>query len=132
MKSLFCIMISALLITGCTTSTEELLPTNGSTMRDIWDKGAGNNDLHLYRSQNGRQLDPVDYVPNSEQRAYTRTAENEINNLFPRLPNPDLIMYIYPHQTRSGEPLSIPGYSTVLPFYGRVQYAQPGDRIRGL
>lgn len=132
MKHLFCIMISALLITGCTTSTEELLPTNGSSMRDIWDKGADNNDLHLYRSQQGRTLDPVDYIPNSEQRAYTRTAENEINNLFPRLPNPDLIMYVYPHQTHSGEPLSIPGYSTVLPFYGRVQYAQPGDRTRGL
>ncbi|WP_409044689.1 hypothetical protein [Mannheimia haemolytica] len=53
MKALYCIMMSALLITGCTTSTEELLPANGSTMRDIWDKGAGNNDLHLYRSQQG-------------------------------------------------------------------------------
>lgn len=132
MKGLFYIIISALAVTGCTTSTQELLPTNGSTMKDIWDKGASNNELHIYRSQNGRKLDPVDYIPNSEQRAYTRTAENEINNLFPRLPNPDLIMYIYPHQTNSSEPLSIPGYSTVLPFYGRVQYAQPGDSIRGL
>ncbi|STY52255.1 TIGR03751 family conjugal transfer lipoprotein [Mannheimia haemolytica] len=132
MKGLFYIIISALAVTGCTTSTQELLPTNGSTMKDIWDKGASNNELHIYRSQNGRKLDPVNYIPNSEQRAYTRTAENEINNLFPRLPNPDLIMYIYPHQTNSGEPLSIPGYSTVLPFYGRVQYAQPGDSIRGL
>lgn len=132
MKRLFCIMMAALFMTGCTTSTKELLPTDGRTMKDIWDKGTGEDALHNYRSHNGRQLDPVDYIPNREQRAYTRTAENEIHNLFPRLPNPDLIMYVYPHQTRSGEPLSIPGYSTVLPFYGRVQYAQPGDRTRGL
>lgn len=132
MKGLFSIVVTAIFLTACTTSAQDLLPTNGSTMKDIWEKGASSGDLHLYRTQNGRQLDPVDYIPNSEQRAYTRTAENEINNLFPRLPNPDLIMYVYPHQTQSGEPLSIPGYSTVLPFYGRVQYAQPGDRTRGL
>ncbi|TYG35294.1 TIGR03751 family conjugal transfer lipoprotein [Lonepinella koalarum] len=122
-----------LTLTGCSTSQEDLLSTNGETMRDIWQKSSmQNSQLQLYRSQDNRLLDPVDYVSPNEQRSYTRTAENEANNLFPRLPNPDLIMFVYPHLSSSAEQMPIPGYSTIIPFYARTQYAQPGERTRGL
>ncbi|WP_249963185.1 TIGR03751 family conjugal transfer lipoprotein [Histophilus somni] len=122
----------AFLLSACSTSQKELLPTSNETMREIWNKGGSNAQLQVYRNSDNRQLDPVNYVGIKEQRDYTRTAENEIKNLFPRLPNPDLIMYVYPHLSASGEPMPIPGYSTVIPFYSRVQYAQPGERTRGL
>ncbi len=59
---------------------------------------------------------------------YTRTAANEIVSNFPRLPNPDLVVYVLPHLA-GNEPAPIPGYSTVIPFYSRIQYAMPGERL---
>lgn len=126
------VMSIVFLLSACSTSQKELLPTGEETMRDIWNKGGSDSQLQFYRDSDNRQIDPVNYVSTKEQKTYTRTAESEIENLFPRLPNPDLIMYVYPHLSASGEPIPIPGYSTVIPFYGRVQYAMPGERTRGL
>ncbi len=132
-KILFNLLIVASVITlsACSTSKEELLPTNGISMKDTWNGSVGGH-LQGYRDMNGRSIDPVNYVSYREQKSYTRTAENEVDNLFPRLPNPNLVMYIYPHLTNSNEQMPIPGYSTVIPFYGRVQYAQPGERTKGI
>jgi conjugative transfer region lipoprotein (TIGR03751 family) len=62
------------------------------------------------------------------RRAYTRTAQNEIHRQFRRLPNPDLVMYVFPHLAGT-DPVPVPGYSTVFPLYQRVQYAMPGERV---
>ena len=59
---------------------------------------------------------------------YTRTAQNEIYRQFHRLPNPDLVVYVFPHLAGS-DPVPVPGYSTVFPLYQRVQYALPGERV---
>ena len=64
--------------------------------------------------------DAVDYVP------YTRAAESEIEQVFPRLTNPDLVIYIYPHlATRTRAP--IPGYTSVIPLFDRIEYQLPGE-----
>lgn len=63
-----------------------------------------------------------------EQARYTRTAHNEIVSQFQRLPNPDLVMYVFPHLAGT-DPVPVPGYSTVFPLYQRVQYALPGERV---
>ena len=62
------------------------------------------------------------------QARYTRTAQNEIHRQFHRLPNPDLVMYVFPHLAGT-DPVPVPGYSTVFPLYQRVQYAMPGERV---
>jgi conjugative transfer region lipoprotein (TIGR03751 family) len=36
-------------------------------------------------------------------------------------------MYVFPHMAGT-DPVPIPGYSTVLPLYQRVQYALPDER----
>ncbi|QGM70484.1 TIGR03751 family conjugal transfer lipoprotein, partial [Proteus mirabilis] len=54
----------------------------------------------------------------------------EIHQQFPRLPNPDMVMYVFPHLSAGNLP--VPGYSTVFPFYHQVQYALPGERVEGL
>ena len=64
----------------------------------------------------------------ARQAAYTRSAANEIQRQFRRLPNPDLVMYVFPHLAGS-DPVPVPGYSTVFPLYQRVQYAMPGERV---
>jgi conjugative transfer region lipoprotein (TIGR03751 family) len=62
-----------------------------------------------------------------DHTAYTRTAQNEIHSQFPRLPNPDLVMYVFAHLAGS-DAVPIPGYATVFSLYQRVQYALPGER----
>jgi hypothetical protein len=47
-------------------------------------------------------------APEVNLAGYTRTAEREIDAIFPRLPNPDLVMYVFP-------------------LYERVEYALPGE-----
>ena len=59
-------------------------------------------------------------------QGYTRDAFNEIDVLFPRLPNPTLVMYVFPHLAgESGAP--VPGYTTAFPMYEQVEYALPGE-----
>lgn len=120
----------ALLSTGCATSKEELLPHGDNTMRDVWEQGS----IGSSNSASSRQLLDARLGlrrsledGRAENVAYTRTAQNEIYSQFKRLPNPDLVMYVFPHLAGS-DPAPIPGYSTVFPLYQRVQYAMPGER----
>ena len=118
------------LLAGCSTDKNELMPHGSQNMLDLWNQSAGatgsssnNRQLMDARLQLRRPLMDVDY----DQRPYTRTAQNEIYSQFKRLPNPDLVMYVFPHLTGT-DPAPIPGYSTVFPLYQRVQYAMPGER----
>lgn len=119
-----------LLVSACSTSKDELLPHGDNTMLDVWEQGtSGSNG-----STAGRQLlDARQDMRRSlqahqaDKSLFTRTAQNEIYSQFKRLPNPDLVMYVFPHLAGS-DPAPIPGYSTVFPLYQRVQYAMPGER----
>jgi conjugative transfer region lipoprotein (TIGR03751 family) len=122
-------LAAGLLLSGCASDKDRLLPHGEQTMLDIWN-GAGalgtQQRLLDARQSLRRPLDQAELAAPIQQ-PYTRTAANEIRSLFPRLPNPDLLMYVYPHLSGS-EQAPVPGYSTVFPFYQRVQYALPGER----
>ena len=62
----------------------------------------------------------------SELHGYTRDAYNELNVLFPRLPNPTLVLYVFPHLAGE-EGVPVPGYATAFPMYERTEYALPGE-----
>ena len=51
---------------------------------------------------------------------------NEIDTIFPRLPNPSLAMYVFPHLAGE-EQVPVPGYVTTFTMYERVEYALPGE-----
>jgi conjugative transfer region lipoprotein (TIGR03751 family) len=123
-------------LAACATSKEKLLPHGDTTMLDIWNQQTGGSagggevtrQLLDARQTLRRPLTDADAQSVSAvNAAYTRTAQNEIYRLFYRLPNPDLVMYVFPHLAGS-DPAPIPGYSTVFPLYERVQYAVPGER----
>ena len=57
---------------------------------------------------------------------YTRTAANELELLFPRLPNPDIFIYVPAHLATELR-IPVPGYTTAVPLYDRVEYALPGE-----
>lgn len=122
-------LAACLLLAGCASDKDRLLPHGQQTMLDIWNgAGALGSQQRLLDARQSlrRPLDQADLAAPIQQ-PYTRTAANEIHSLFPRLPNPDLLMYVYPHLSGS-EQAPVPGYSTVFPFYQRVQYALPGER----
>lgn len=124
---LLTVVAIALFLSGCSTSKEKMFSHGSETMSDIYNKKAGVGASQLFdnRLQLRREVDNL--TQNVEVVTHTRTAEQEINNLFQRLPNPDLVMYVYPHLTDGKLP--VPGYSTVFSFYGEVQYAMPGERV---
>lgn len=126
-------VLAALLLTGCSTSKEEMLPPGDSTMLELWQHKAGSaRTTTEARGVLRRGLTDADLTTRqSLEESYSRDAQNEIQQLFPRLPNPDMVIYIYPHMTGS-EPAPVPGYSSVFSFYSRVQYALPGERLEAL
>lgn len=130
------LLLAVVLIAGCSTNKEKMLPHGDHTMLDIWnqetDGGAGGGQaarqLLDARQTLRRPLDSVQVQSASAiNKTYTRTSSNEIYRQFHRLPNPDLVMYIFPHLAGT-DPVPVPGYSTVFPLYQRVQYAMPGER----
>lgn len=127
------ISVFCLILAGCSTDKDTLLPHGEQTMLDIWN-GAGSQgtqqQLLEARQQLRRPITQME-LSTTAQEPYTRAAENEIRSLFSRLPNPDLLLYVYPHLSGT-EQAPIPGYSTVFPFYQRVQYALPGERQEDL
>jgi conjugative transfer region lipoprotein (TIGR03751 family) len=136
------------ILSGCATSKEELLnlPHGERTMIELWQQetgGTGSGQVAQRQLLDARQslrrpltqatltqanVRTAMQTAPREQVRYTRTAQNEINRQFQRLPNPDLVMYVYPHLAGS-DPVPVPGYTTVFPFYQRVQYAMPGERV---
>ncbi|TKK37252.1 TIGR03751 family conjugal transfer lipoprotein [Pseudomonas fluorescens] len=113
-------------LTGCSTSSEELLSHNGNTMLEVWSQ-QGNPSVRQLSEARLALRRPLP-VSNTSIASYTRTAQSEIYQQFKRLPNPDMRMFVFPHLAGS-DPVPVPGYSTVFPFYQRVQYALPGERL---
>lgn len=53
------------------------------------------------------------------------SALEPLQQRFARVPNPDLVMVVYPHLAKGKYP--VPGYVTVFPMYERAEYAMPGE-----
>lgn len=121
---------------GCASNTGDLLSHDSNTMLDIWHHqtdASNGGDQASRRLLDARQmlrrpLTRGDAAATDIDTSYTRTASNEIQRQFKRLPNPDLVMYVFPHLAGT-DPVPVPGYSTVFPLYQRVQYAMPGERV---
>jgi conjugative transfer region lipoprotein (TIGR03751 family) len=60
----------------------------------------------------------------ARQSAYWNALE-PMRQRFARLPNPDLVMVVYPHLAQGRYP--VPGYVTTFPMYEEVHYVLPGE-----
>ncbi|MBP2847554.1 MULTISPECIES: TIGR03751 family conjugal transfer lipoprotein [Dickeya] len=134
-KKRMVLVLSVFLLAGCSTSKDAMLPPGDSNMLELWRNGAGSGTASPSagdgRSVLRRGLSERDRTQlQQESDSYSRTQENEIQQTFPRLPNPDLVMYVFPHLAEGSTP--VPGYSTVFPFYSQIQYALPGERLGDL
>ncbi|MEZ8717912.1 TIGR03751 family conjugal transfer lipoprotein [Vibrio splendidus] len=119
--------LSLLGLFGCSTSQDDTLPRPQTSSEQVWHNqmsGGGANADSLSQTQGELRM-PLDMTTLAQRQSdYTRDSWREATNLFPRLPNPDVVLYVLPHQSGA---LPVPGYSTVFPLYERVHYAAPLD-----
>lgn len=118
-KTVLMIWISVAAV-ACAGPKKSMVKPDAKTMQQVYEEKFGDRDagdnLHLQR--------PVaDGI--ADLRGYTRDAAVELNALFPIVPNPTLIMFIYPHVTDAGR--EVPGYSSRLKMYQHEHYALPGE-----
>jgi conjugative transfer region lipoprotein (TIGR03751 family) len=110
-------------LSACAGPKKQLVAKDAKTMQRVYEEkfgGTGTSDnSHLQRPVQDGDVD---------LRGYTRDAAVELNTLFPVVPNPTLIMFIYPHVTDAGR--EVPGYSSRLKMYQGEHYALPGE-MRG-
>ncbi|WP_376744727.1 TIGR03751 family conjugal transfer lipoprotein [Photorhabdus noenieputensis] len=127
-----CLLVVTTLLTGCSTSKENMLPSGDQTMLALWQGKAASSQITLEARQVLRRglNEQEQQISTDYAESYSRTQENEISQTFPRLPNPDMVMYLFPHLVAGNSP--VPGYSTVFSFYSQVQYALPGERTVAL
>lgn len=123
---IFVLSSISLVLAGCASSKDAILPQDGPSMKAIYENHL--TEMNAQSAQvvrhalGNRRLDSGE----SALQGYTRDAFNEIDLLFPRLPNPTLVMYVFPHlagETRA----PVPGYATAFPMYEQVEYALPGE-----
>lgn len=139
---------AVLVIGGCastaagTGSKESILPQNLKSMDEIYrehTQRAKSRDSHApLAAPIPKDTTPQSDVPERGDPArpanlrhaswdtYTRSAATEIENLFPTLPNPSLVMHVFAHLSGT-ENTPVPGYATAFPMYERVEYALPGE-----
>jgi conjugative transfer region lipoprotein (TIGR03751 family) len=56
------------------------------------------------------------------------STDIDATHLFPILPNPQLVMYVYTHFSTQDE-APIPGYTSVFNLYEKMYYAMEGENI---
>ena len=123
------ILISALgliSLAGCASTKEAVLPQDGPSMKDIYQghiQEMNAQDPLSIRQELGNR--PI-LTGEAALHGYTRDAANEIDAIFPRLPNTTLVMYVFPHLAGE-ESVPVPGYATAFPMYERTEYALPGE-----
>ncbi len=118
--------LTSLILAGCASTKDTVLPQDGPSMKAIYEGHVNQmnaRDPQVIRHALGnRRLTTGE----AALQGYTRDAFNEIDVLFPRLPNPTLVMYVFPHLTGETQ-APVPGYATAFPMYEQVEYALPGE-----
>jgi len=111
---------------GCASTKKAVLPHDGPSMKEIYEHHI--NEMNARDTVSFRQELGSRGVQRGESElyGYTRDAANEIDAIFPRIPNPTLVMYVFPHLAGE-EAVPVPGYATSFPMYEHNEYALPGE-----
>ena len=129
------VMLISVILTGCATGDKDtILPQDGPTMKEVYQGHFTGSSEHRNGAAHDLQRVAMSDLGSRNRRhdvdveltGYTRNAHNEIQQIFPRLHNKTLIMYVFPHLSRS-ERHPVPGYSTAFTFYEKTEYALPGE-----
>ncbi|MEA2080989.1 MAG: TIGR03751 family conjugal transfer lipoprotein [Pseudomonadota bacterium] len=116
----------SLLLVGCAGTKDTILPQDGPSMKAIYEE-----HIHEMNAQDPLILrQALAHRPmitgEAALEGYTRDAASEIDSTFPRLPNPTLVLYVFPHLAGDDQ-VPVPGYATAFSLYERVEYSLPGE-----
>lgn len=113
-------IMAACLLAGCGGQPKgDIFAKDGPTTEQVW-RGA---------SERSVLLDDRFGVGTGEFGPWTRSADRELMSLFPELPNPRMLLYVFPHLSADGAP--VPGYSTAFYLYTEAGlFALPGEALR--
>lgn len=113
---------------GCAT---KVVSEDSPSMESIYFNHSGGSDEAdlAERQQKLKMRDqmatPTDY-PNYD--ASLPAHPERMRHLYPKLPNPELYLYVFPHAVGEAGAV-IPGYYTRFPMYERDHYALPGETV---
>jgi len=145
MKILNTVILISLLLNGCATgSKDSVLPQDGPSMKQVYEGHFNGGRINKNKAEDTERNQPNSHDVSKQSKrlihnrfdnetdllGYTRTAHNEIQQIFPRLRNKTLVMYIFPHLSKR-ERHPVPGYSTAFTLYKQVEYALPGELVEG-
>ena len=123
LKRVSAVAVAALALSACSVMgpRESPLPKEGPTMKEIYDGHQGRAaTTPAQGAADVRDTRPAP-PPDRLSSAYIERIEAR----FTRAPNPDLVMYVYPHLATGKYP--VPGYYTAFPMYETVHYLLPGE-----
>lgn len=110
----------AVSIAACSNSFQATSPhSDGAlTIEEIYEQ---------HQTTSGQVHERLHFLPQgaTHLRGYSRDVHNELSLHFPRLPNPTIVMYIFPHLSSEGVP--VPGYSTTFSMYEATEFALPDE-----
>lgn len=123
-------LIAASMVSACGASPKNVIVQDGPTVEQILRGEAGQVAESQRRNTGAGLAARLTATTSTGYAEYTRDSVNEIQQLFPTLPNPTIALYVHPHLVEdrvTREFLPVPGYTTAFPLYPRVQFALPGE-----
>jgi conjugative transfer region lipoprotein (TIGR03751 family) len=119
-------LIALISLAGCAASKDTILPADGASMQSIYSAHFGDIGLRDPMAARAELKSRPIASDVTDLSGYVRDAYIELDAHFPRLPNPTLVMYVFPHLAGL-ERVPVPGYATTFPLYRQVDYALPGE-----
>lgn len=114
------------LLSGCASKLEDVTNPNAPTMMNVYEDYTGSNQNDIAERQAVLMQRPA--LEPADQQLGLPPYPERLDHLYPRLPNPDLFMYVRPHAVGiTGAP--IPAYITRFSMYERQPYALPGETL---
>lgn len=121
--------LAVVTLAGCASKLDDVANSDAPTMKHIYEQGTGTDSASLEERKVMLLRRPATYA--DDLQVGLPPHPERLDHLYPRLPNPDLIMYVRPHAVgRSGAP--IPAYITRFTMYERQPYALPGESLESL
>lgn len=133
-------LISTLLLSGCVSPGKNTVEHGDMTMAQIYNQQTGSGDADS--SQEFSEISDNHFeqyaVQGSDKSISMRdtgdgsnsasVADDNINEQFKLIPNPNITVYIFPHLSQyNGTSVPIPGYNTHFFLYETNHYAMPGE-----
>jgi len=119
-------LLLALFVTGCASKLEDVASADAPTMKQVYEDYTGSNQEQIAQRQAILMQRPA--VAPADQQLGLPPYPERLDHLYPRLPNPDLFMYVRPHAVGvTGAP--VPAYITRFSMYERQPYALPGETL---